>query len=331
LVPANQEFKRYLALTDYVERYVTVIHLHCIIGVEAYDHPELVQLFATFNTTVDQAMGLGMMLPSFLRFLTGISVSWSYSRFRKIFLPIIKRRRSTPKAQAADGTVDFLSFILDVVDDDEQAADLVTLTVWIGLRNLQINVLSTLLDIINAPGLASSITESLAGAKVADLNTFDTHSSQGTAWSKLRASMFESIRLCGPITGPARIISSKHPLALASDPSVHLPTKQVATLSSYYTHRQAWAYGPDAASFKAERFAAGGPDIGSTKFITWGLKGPHICPGMWFTQEAICVMVKALLLEYEFSPESVVADEEKYIYHAGVVTRKEAPVVVKRR
>jgi len=71
-------------------------------------------------------MGLGMMLPSFLHFPTVISISWSYNTPREIFLPIVKRRRSILKAQAADGTVDFMSFILNVVDDDEQAVDLVT-------------------------------------------------------------------------------------------------------------------------------------------------------------------------------------------------------------
>jgi hypothetical protein len=120
--------------------------------------------------------------------------------------------------------------------------------------------------------------------------------------------MFESIRLCGPITGPARIISSKHPVALA-------------TLRSYYTHRQCWAYGSDAASFNAQRFATADPDIGSTKFIT-GPEGSTYMSWRWFTQEAICVIVKALLLEYEFASEGVVADEEKYIYHAGVMMRK---------
>lgn len=73
--------------------------------------------------------------------------------------------------------------------------------------------------------------------------------------------------------------------------------------------------------------------IGCTcdKWASWDLKGPHTCPGRWFTQEAICVLVKALLDEYDFAPDRVVHDDDKYIYHAGVVTRKKVPVVVKRR
>jgi len=74
------------------------------------------------------------------------------------------------------------------------------------------------------------------------------------------------------------------------------------------------------------------PDIGSTKWITWGLKGPHTCPGRWFAQEAICVLVKALLEEYEFVQDGTVeTDGEKYVYHAGVVTRKEVGGRVVRR
>ena len=330
LVPAAQDSKRYEALVSYMDRYITSVNARCMIGAEALNHPELVDKFLEFNSAVDQAMGLGMMLPTFLRFLTKIPISRSYKQFRKILLPIIQRRRQDPEA-GQNGYTNLMSFILGVIDDDERAADLVTISVWIGLRNLQITVLSTLLDIINVPNLASQVTKSLAGATVADLSTFGPDATKKSAWSMLRSSMFESIRLCGPITGPARIVSSRRPVLLASDPSVHLPPNQVATLSPYYSHRQAWAYGADAAAFKADRFVAGDPDVGSTKFITWGLKGPHTCPGRWFAQEAICVMVKALLLKYEFEPERVIADEEKYIYHAGVVTREEAPVVVKKR
>ena len=43
-------------------------------------------------------------------------------------------------------------------------------------------------------------------------------------------------------------------------------------------------------------------------------------------------MVKALLEEYNFEQESVIkSDDEKYIYHAGVVTRKEVGGRVSRR
>ncbi len=42
-------------------------------------------------------------------------------------------------------------------------------------------------------------------------------------------------------------------------------------------------------------------------------------------------MVRPLLETYEIVPERAVADEEKYIYHAGVVTRNEVPVQVRLR
>ena len=146
--------------------------------------------------------------------------------------------------------------------------DLIAITVWIGLRNLQITVTSTLLDIIKVPDLAPKIASSLSTASISNLNTFGPDASRKTPWPLLHSSMFESIRLCGPATGPARIISSPHPVALASDPSVRLPPKQVATLSSYYSHRHAVNYGADAAVFRAARFVGHDPDIGSVRFIT---------------------------------------------------------------
>ena len=209
--------------------------------------------------------------------------------------------------------------------------DLVTISVWIGLRNLQITVASTLLDMINVPGLAPKIAASLPDATVDNLNTFGPDAGKGTPWVLLRSAMFESIRLCGPATGLARIISTVHDLPLASDPSIRLPSGQLATLSAFYSHRLAVNWGKDAASYHPERFSKHDPDVGAKEFITWGLKGPHTCPGRWFAQEAICILVKALLDEYEFVPEGVLEDEEKYIYNAGVVTRKEVSVVVKRK
>ena len=93
------------------------------------------------------------MLPSFLRFVTKYQMDRSYRKFRQIFIPIIKERRKDYTAGQA-GLTDFMPFILSVVDDDDRASDLVTISVWIGLRNLQIVVASTLLDIITTPGLA---------------------------------------------------------------------------------------------------------------------------------------------------------------------------------
>lgn len=209
---------------------------------------------------------------------------------------------------------------------------MVAITVWIGLRNLQITLTSTLLDMINEPGLLPKVASSLSGASIENLNSFGPESSKDTSWSLLRSAMFESIRLCGPATGPARIISATHDLPLASDPSVRLPPKQVATLSSFLSHRLPVNWGSTAKEYHVDRFLGNDPDIGSTKFITWGLKGPHTCPGRWFAQQTICVMMKTLLDEYTFEAERTgLTDGDKYEYHAGVVTRKEVPVVVARR
>lgn len=132
--------------------------------------------------------------------------------------------------------------------------DLVVITVWIGLRNLQSTVASTLLDINNTPRLSSKILSSLSTAVVSNLDTFTpTSASHPSPWALLRSAMFESIRLCGTITGPARIVAAKHPLPLTSNPAMHLPPSQIATLSSWYTHRQEFNY-PNATEYQHDRF-----------------------------------------------------------------------------
>jgi peroxidase len=215
---------------------------------------------------------------------------------------------------------------MEAVDDNQRVADLVTIVVWGGLVNLQANFTSTLLDILNEPGLQNTILTSLKSASSSNLNTF---SSSNPQWKVLRSAMFESIRLSGPITGPARILLSSVPLA--SDPSLTLPKGKVATLSAYYTHRQASNWGATAASYDSSRFIQQDPPIGEPSFVTWGLKGPHSCPGRWFAQEAICLMVKSVLEGYEFRMERVVKEEEKYVYTAGNVGRTAVGGTVVRR
>lgn len=339
LVPSNSESQRYSGLADYVNRFITSVSARCMVGTDADQHPELINMFLKFNDDVDKVIGLGAMLPSWLSFVANIPMNKSYNKFRKVFIPIIEKRRRQAEHKDANGVdknkndlPDFMPFILDVVDEDNRASDLVAITVWIGLRNLQITLLSTLLDIVDVPGLADKINASLATGASANLSNLDTFTgTDHTSWAALRSAMFESIRLCGPATGPARIISAEHDVSLASDPKIRLPPGEVATLSSFYSHRMPENYGSDAKDYRADRFLKKGPDIGQKRFITWGF-GPHTCPGRWFTQEAICVMMKELLERYEFAPERTgLADDEKYEYHAGVVTRKEVPVVVSTR
>lgn len=141
--------------------------------------------------------------------------------------------------------------------------------------------------------------------------------------------MFESIRLCGPITAPARLCNETIPLA--SQPELCLPKGQVATLSVFYTHRQPEAWGPTARKYHYQRFLAVDSPIGEPEYISWGLQGPHTCPGRWFGQAAIQLMVKVLLETYEFEQDLLLEDDEKYIYTAGNVSRKEVGVVVKKR
>ncbi len=197
--------------------------------------------------------------------------------------------------------------------------------VWGGLVNLQSTFSSTILDIINQPGLQESILASLSASTNSSLDAFQP----SPEWSLLRSATFESIRLSGPITGPARICLET--VALRSDPNLSLPKGQAATLSSYYTHRQTSAWGPDADRYNHQRFVKGDPPIGEPNFVTWGLKGPHTCPGRWFALQTIQIMVKVMLETYEFKQDRVLSDEEKYTYNAGNVVRTQVGIAVRRR
>ncbi|CAK7243975.1 MAG: hypothetical protein STHCBS139747_005509 [Sporothrix thermara] len=394
--PAAGESVCHQTLSGYMDRFSASVSARCMLGADADLHPELVDMFLKFNTTVDTVMQLSSALPAFLSFIPKLQIHRSYKAFSKIFLPIVRRRRVDPSSGGPDGQeglLDFMPFILEAVgaDDDALASRLVALHVWIGLRNLQVSVTSTLLDMINVPGLAERVADSLQDATLDTLDTFafapapapagitngvksnGTKANEtkvngvnatngkasngkapngaangnrdggspgsgrgggtaGSPWALLRSAVLESIRLCGTATGPARIIAAAKPLPLRSDPAVHLPPGKVATLSAYYTNRQTSSFGPDAAQYRADRFVDSSPAIGSVRNISFGLQGPRICPGQWYVQEAICIMVQQLLAQYTFTPARTgLGDEDKYIYHAGVVTRNEVPVTVTRR
>ena len=78
------------------------------------------------------------------------------------------------------------------------------------------------------PNLARKIVSSPSGATVANLNPFGPDATRNTPWVLPRSSMFLYLCVCDPVTDPAQVLASPHPLALASDPSVHLPPKQVS-------------------------------------------------------------------------------------------------------
>lgn len=121
LVTAVAGAQRYEALSHYMDYYITSVSARCMVGADAYKHPELIDMFWKFNVDVDKTMGLASFLPSFLNFIAEISFSKSYNKFRDTFIPIIKRRRSDPSA-GQDGLLDFMPFILEVIDDDKRAS-----------------------------------------------------------------------------------------------------------------------------------------------------------------------------------------------------------------
>lgn len=188
---------------------------------------------------------------------------------------------------------------------------------------------STLLDIISTPDYQETVISSLQDASLGNLAVLDRPAtgSRPSPWLPLRSAALESLRLSMSITGPARKIVSSTPLA--SDPRHMIPAGQVATLSGYHIHRQAWAWGPSAASYDPRRFLHSDPPIGDIKYVTWGLGGPHICPGRWFGLMAIQIMVRGVLTRYRFDlgGQEPLPDDKRYTYSSGSVKR--APMVVR--
>lgn len=320
LVSGNQE-QYYAQLNDYLDQYITFVMSRCIVGPDNYDNADLLKLFLKFNDDAVNAMGLSALLPSALRFIAKGPITRDWKVMRRILVPAIKRRRT----QGPPGDdVNFLNFIIPEVDADDDASDMVGIVVWGGLTNLQATLASTFLDIINQPGLQDSVLGSLCGATLDNLSQDRT-----VPWATLRSASFESLRLSGPATGPAR--NTLKNVVLPSEPSKHVPSGQAVALSSYYLHRQPSAWGPDATAYRADRFARADPDIGSANFVSWGLKTPHMCPGRWFALQSIQIMVRELLEAYTFKQDRVLRDDEKYRYSSGSVYRNPVGVTVKRR
>ena len=92
-----------------------------MVGADAENHPELIDMFLGFDNTVDNTIGLSSFLPGFLRFIVDMPISISYNKFRKIFVPIIQKRRADP-SRGQGGLVDFMPFILEVADNDKRAS-----------------------------------------------------------------------------------------------------------------------------------------------------------------------------------------------------------------
>lgn len=204
-------------------------------------------------------------------------------------------------------------------------SDLVVVVFWGGFVNLQQTFSSTLLDILNEAGLQDDIVDSLSSATPDNLDTFKVTE----PWATLRSAMFESIRLCGFITGPGRLIMEDVPLA--TEPNKMLPKGQVADLSSFYTHRMPSLWGDDAAEYRPNRFMKTDPPIGSPSYIIWGLEGPHTCPGRWFGQALLQIMTKGILERYSFEPDRKMDDSNKYVYTASGVLRAKVGMSVTRR
>lgn len=317
-------------INDYLMNYITFVFSRFIVGPSGFDNPELLETFKKFNEDANKAIMYAGILPGFLKRLGAWNINDDFGKIWRHLRTPIKSRRAAFEARGRvlDHTKPpvLMDEMIREVDDDHRVSDLVALLVFGGLANLQSTFLSTVLDIINEPGLQERLLDSLYAATSTNLDAF--HATR--EWSALRSACFESVRLAGPVTGPARMMMQDTPLP--SNPAITLPKDKIATLTAHFTHRDPAHWGPDAASYRPDRFLPHDPPVGDSKFITWGLKGPHLCPGRWIALSAMQIMTKALLERYVFRQHAVLADAEKFYYpDAGSVMRHAVPVTVSLR
>ncbi|CCL99225.1 uncharacterized protein FIBRA_01240 [Fibroporia radiculosa] len=320
LVARDRMSEHYTDLNDYLYLYIAYVVSRCVVGPEGFDNPELLKIFLQFNDDSVNAMGLATLLPSFLRFIARRPITTDWKKMRPILVPLIAKRR-----QVGGGKdYNLLNFVIPEVQDDEQASDMLGLLVWIGLTNLQASLTSTFFDIVNQSGLQGHVVRSLSDATLRNLSMDRTE-----PWKVLRGAVFESIRLSGPATGPAR--TALQPFQLPSEPGRYIPRGQAGSLSAYYRHRETSAWGEDAPFYKADRFIEQDPPIGSDRFVSFGPNTPHLCPGRWFALQSIQVMTKAILEEYDFAQDRVLSDDEKYRYSSGSVYRNPVGITVRHQ
>ena len=224
--------------------------------------------------------------------------------------------------------------------------DLVVITVWLGLANLQATLTSLVMDIVNMPmasteraKLFSVSTELSSPDLISATFPVSSRPDPRNPWTYLRSAMFESIRLCGQIMGPSRKCEEDIilPSSLPADGSSKsfpqtIPKDAAATLSAYYINRSEAFYGPSASTWDPARFQESDPAIGTHKYVSWGLEnGPHHCPGRWFAQACILVMTAALFNRWDIEPDQRLSDGEKYLYGAAGTKRRDVGVTFKRR
>jgi peroxidase len=320
LVPPSSDSHHYDSLNATLDQYIAYVMSRCFAGLNDFDNQALIDLFIKFNADAVKAMGFSTFLPKFLRFLARMPITKDFEAIRKILMPPIARARQRLNENNVKDT-NFLNFILPRITDDAEASDMVAILVFVGLTNLQATLSSCVLDIINRNGFQSHIIASLAHA-----NENNISSQRNQPWQTLRSAALESIRLSGPATGPARQL--KKSWRYPSSASLSIPAGKAVALSAWYRHREAVDFGGDAAEYKPDRFMTSDPTIGGNQFISWGLNTKHMCPGRWFALQSIQLMVKALLEQYEFVPDKVLTDAEKYKYSGGSVVRTPVGVTV---
>ncbi|OLL25457.1 Ent-kaurene oxidase [Neolecta irregularis DAH-3] len=312
-------------ISRWLQDYMIFVLSRMIIGGESYDEPELLRAFRAINDDSVSAMGFASLLPRRFKHLAGYRIRKHLQVIRKILIPVIKHRRKEPNKY-----FDFLKWILQQPISNEKTSDLVAIILYVALTNLISGLPNAFYDIIEIPGYQDELLREVKYASVHEVRP--QHA--GGPWNCLRGSIYESLRMASQMTGPARLLTKE--VNLPSDPKVTLPVGSVFSLSAYLASYNSNNWGSDWDTFKSTRFHSHRSDryvnAFHSSYLAFGL-GRNMCPGRFFGVQTIMIMLRELMIIYEFeTPIQKSAKQiDKYTWKNGQVIRKEVQVLVVRR
>ncbi|KAE8152066.1 cytochrome P450 monooxygenase [Aspergillus avenaceus] len=139
---------------------------------------------------------------------------------------------------------------------------------------------------------------------------------------RLRAILYETLRLYGPVPTVVRKTNNQDQLVRFEDEDVVIPKGTNVFINTIAMHTDPEQWGSDPLAWRPDRWISQGPGSGSTEqlrsdmtknLFSWG-DGPRICPGQKFSQIEVLAVLLSLLKNH----------------HVGVVPRPDQTLDVAR-